>query len=101
MPSGKSTIKPVGLTLAVFMLVAWLSAESFGAGRDDAVIDPARVGSPVVQEGVWRTRTQSTFDRAERALVRRMYMVWDPMPSRDLDFVWIPTSLSDDKEGKV
>ncbi len=30
-----------------------------------------------------------------------MYTVWDPMPSRELDFVWVPKSVRDDKEGKI
>jgi hypothetical protein len=99
--SAKSSVKLAGLSIAGFALCGLLSAASFAAERADVVIDPVIAGPPAFAAGVWRTKSQSVFDPAERMLIRRMYMVWDPMPSRDLDFVWIPSSVRDDKEGKV
>jgi hypothetical protein len=92
----------IGLS-AVFglALCAWLSAASYGASRDDVVIDPPIAGPPAGEAGVWRSKTQSLFDPVAHTLIRREYTVWDTMPSRDLDFVWIPGSLHDDVDGKV
>src|SRR5262249_28227036 len=69
--------------------------------RNDLVGDPVIAGPLWLEAGTWRTRTQQVFDPAERTLIRRMYVVWDPAPSRNLDFVWIADSLRDDREGKV
>src|SRR6266508_3384621 len=91
----------VGSILTGFALSAMLALASFGAGRDDVVIDPEIAGPPSRETGAWRTRTQQVFDPADHTLVRRMYVVWDPAPSRNLDFVWIADALRDDKEGKV
>jgi hypothetical protein len=87
--------------IAALALYAFLPFESYGAERPDVVPDPIIAGAPTLTPGVWRTRTQSVFDPIERTLIRRMYMVWDPQPSRDLDFVWIPASVRDDTEGKI
>ena len=91
---------PGGVFVAV-MMVALLSIASFAAGHDDLVTDPPIAGPSAAETGVWRTKTQSMFDPVERTLVRRMYTVWDPMPSRDLDFVWLPVSVHNDKEGEI
>lgn len=101
MLSRQSTITLAGLTVVGFTLTASLSVASFGASRDDVVLDPGIAGPPAVARGVWRTKTQTVFDSLARTLIRRMYTVWDPMPSRDLDFVWVPNSVRDDKEGKI
>jgi hypothetical protein len=82
-------------------LCAWLPAASYGASRDDVVIDPPIAGPPASEAGIWRSKTQSLFNPVVHTLIRREYMVWDPMPSRDLDFVWIPGSLRDDVAGKI
>jgi hypothetical protein len=42
------------------------------------------------ESGGWRTKTEFVIDRASRMLTRREYTVWDPAPSRHLDFVWEP-----------
>jgi hypothetical protein len=89
-----------------FALAAMLSLASLGAGRDDVVVDPPigdpEIGGPSSTEpGMWRTRTQQVLDPAERTLVRRMYVVWDPAPARNLDFAWIADSLAADREGRV
>jgi hypothetical protein len=99
--TGKSAATLAGFGIVALALSALLSPHSFGAGRDDVVIDPDIAGPPAVETGAWRTRTQQVFDPADRTLARRMYTVWDAAPSRNLDFVWIAESLRDDKEGKV
>jgi hypothetical protein len=105
---GESAMRPkivagwlAGTMLAGLTISGILSVTSFGAGRDDVAIDPEIAGPSAAEPGVWRTKTQSVFDPVERTLLRRMYTVWDPAPSRDLDFVWIADSLRDDKDGKI
>ncbi len=88
------------VVLAGFALTIWLSTAG-AAGRDIEVSDRDIVGPPTTDAGVWRTRAQTLFDPAERILTRRMYTVWDPMPEREVDFVWIPRSVRDDTEGKI
>ena len=99
MPSTKSTIAL--FTLLGLTFTGWLSAASFGASRDDVAIDPQIMGPPAAETGIWRSKTQSLFDPVARTLVRRAYTIWDPMPLRDLDFVWTPSSVHDDQEGKI
>src|SRR5436190_19167931 len=91
----------LGLAVAGCMLSGLISVASFGARLDDVVIDPEIAGPLSLEAGAWRTKTQQVFDPAERMLIRRMYMVWDPAPSRNLDFVWVANSIRDDREGKV
>src|SRR5216110_2140437 len=95
-----SAIKLAGLALIGCALAGPLSLGTFGAGRDDVAIDPEIAGPPLAEPGMWRTKTQQVFDAVERALIRRMYTVWDAAPTRNLDFVWTPESLRDDTEGK-
>lgn len=97
MPWTKSSIALftlLGLTLGG-------SVASFGASRDDAVIDPQIMGPAAADTGIWRSKTQSLFDPVARTLIRRAYTIWDPMPWRDLDFVWTPRSVHDDQDGKI
>ncbi len=78
-----------------------LPAAGFAPGSDDPLFDRPIAVAPSGESGVWRTKTQSVFDRAEHSLVRRLYTVWDATPSRDLDFMWTPHSLQSDKEDKI
>jgi hypothetical protein len=96
-----SAIKFAGLVAMGLALSGALTLGTFGAGRDDAAIDPEIAGPLLAEPGIWRTKTQQVFDPVERTLLRRMYMVWDTAPSRNLDFVWTPDVLRDDQEGKV
>jgi hypothetical protein len=41
------------------------------------------------------------FDPANRTLLRRTYTIWDPEPSRDLDFVWMPDNPGAKRAGKI
>jgi hypothetical protein len=51
--------------------------------------------------GAWRSRTQQVFDPVGRSLIRRQYTIWDPQPSRNLDFGWVPDTLVGDQDGLV
>ena len=89
------------VTALGFTLGAGLPVTSYGASRDDAIIDPPIAGPVAAEPGIWRSKTQSLFDPVAHTLIRREYTIWDPMPSRDLDFVWVPTSAHDDNAGKI
>jgi len=42
------------------------------------------------ENGAWKTKTQFVIDPATKQLTRKVFTVWDPAPSRGLDFVWKP-----------
>ena len=71
------------------------------AGPDEVSSDSALVGPLLTEHGAWRSKTQRIFDPVEKTLVRRQYTVWDPEPSRDLDFVWVPDTFAEDREGVI
>lgn len=91
----------LGLGFIALMLIGRFSAVSLAAVGDEAVGDPVIAVQASGESGVWRTKTQSVFDPAEHALVRRVYTVWDAMPSRQLDFIWTPRSPREDRSGKI
>src|SRR5262249_14676113 len=96
-----SAIKLSGLGLIGLAVAGLMSLGALGAGQDDLAIDHDLAGPALGEVGTWRTKTQQVFDPLERALVRRIYTVWDSAPSHNFDFVWIADSLRDDVEGKV
>ena len=98
-PAG-TTFNAVGFGAAA-LLLGWLMTPGLAAGRDEALTDPPIAGPAAVDVGIWRTKTQVVFDPATHTLIRRLYTAWDTIPSRDLDFVWTPRSLRDDKDGKI
>jgi hypothetical protein len=53
------------------------------------------------QQGTWRTKVQHVFDARSRQLLARQYAAFDPAPSRDLDFLWIPDDLATDHDGPI
>lgn len=79
------------------------------AGMGSAQAQAAEERAPAVQTviavpaetGAWRTRSQPDYDPAAQALVRRTYTVWDPLPSRGRDFVWIPASREAEPRERV
>src|SRR5262245_3999781 len=89
----------VGLVLCT--LAGPLSGMAPDVGPNGVSSDSTIAGRLPAESGAWRTRTQQVFDPVKRMLVRRLYTVWDPEPSRNLDFVWIPDALADDREGAV
>ena len=70
-----------------------------GTGR--RVLQFHDCGPLPTENGAWRSKTQQMFDPVEKTLVRRLYTVWDPEPSRDLDFAWVPDTFADDREGVI
>jgi hypothetical protein len=42
------------------------------------------------ETGTWRTKTQLVLDPATHQLVRMVFTIWDPAPSRSRDFTWVP-----------
>jgi hypothetical protein len=97
----RSSISIVNLGCLASIVLGGLSTSTLAATRDEAVIEPVIAGVLRSENGVWLTKTQTVFDPSVHALVRRVYTAWDAMPSRDLDFVWSPQSLADDKDGKI
>src|SRR3954464_1658447 len=71
------------------------------AGPDDVSSDSTIAGRPLTENGAWRSKTQQLFDPVEKTLVRRQYTIWDPEPSRDLDFAWVPDTFAEDREGVI
>jgi hypothetical protein len=80
---------------------AALSTPSHAAGDGSTAFDPVVAGPAHVEQGQWRSKIQQVFDARTRTLTRRLYMVWDPDPSRELDFVWTPDNPAQDKEGRI
>src|SRR6187402_1005909 len=78
-----------------------LSGAAPEAGPEDVSSDSTIAGRLLAENGAWRSKTQQVFDPVEKSLVRRLYTVWDPEPSRDLDFAWVPDTFADDREGVI
>lgn len=87
-------------TILAPILAVALSLPAF-ARTPDGVAADSEIAGPPAEAGEWRTRTQQVFDPIPRTLLRKSYTVWDPAPSRRLDFVWVPRSFPEDKEGRV
>src|SRR5918912_1239587 len=77
-----------------------LGSPLLAAVEPSVIIDPAIGGPTPTEPGQWRTKVQQVFDAATRTLSRRIYQIWDPEPSRDLDFVWTPDHPAADKPGR-
>lgn len=91
----------LGASVGTCALLARLADPALSMDRDDALTVPKLIASSSSENGIWRTRTQLVFDSTQHALMRRIYEVWDPAPSQNLDFFWMPDSLVKDTEGKV
>ena len=89
------------LTSLCLLALATTMAAALAAERNDGVGDPELAGAASVEPGAWRTKIQQVFDPATRTLSRRMYTIWDAEPSRDLDFIWTPDRLSDERPGRI
>jgi hypothetical protein len=90
----------MGVVLLSVSMTGVLSPRALAA-ESDAARDPDIAGPAWPEQGAWRTRIQQVFDPATRTLSRRMYTIWDPEPSRDLDFAWTPDRLAADKPGRI
>ena len=89
------------LTSLCLLALATTMAAALAAEQDDGIGDPELAGAASVEPGAWRTKLQQVFDPATRTLSRRMYTIWDAEPSRDLDFIWKPDRLSDERPGRI
>jgi hypothetical protein len=87
--------------LAALILGVVGGAAAWAAGRDEAIVHHPIHAPLSAEAGAWRSKVQPVFDPVQHMLVRRLYTVWDAMPSRDLDFTWAPQSPRDDKDGKI
>ncbi len=96
-------LRPAAAALIAALLVA--SAPPADAQRVTPL--PPRAGPvfppsiPGSEPGEWRSRSQLVWDVAQSALDRRLYTVWDPSPSDDLDFRWEPADPVAAAEGRV
>jgi hypothetical protein len=97
----------IGKLLEVFAVAVpmlALTASTSGAvdqGRVGVALDPDIAGPARDTHGEWRTKVQQIFDPATRTLSRRMYTVWDPDPTRNLDFAWTPDNPATDRPGRI
>jgi hypothetical protein len=59
-----------------------------------AMLAGAGYGSAFASEanGVWAERVQVVHDRATNSVSRKTVRVWDPEPSRNLEFIWEPAA---------
>lgn len=77
------------------------SAMAATTAADFAPSNAAIAGPSRVEAGAWRSKVQHVFDGRTRILSRRLYEVWDPEPSRDLDFQWTPDRPEFDRPGRI
>jgi hypothetical protein len=90
------------LIFAVAFGMAILGLQAVQATITEAPVTDAEVAGPAwLEQGVWRTKVQQVFDPGSRTLSRRTYTMWDPQPSRDLDYVWVPDSADQDQPGPI
>lgn len=82
------SVRAVAAALVVGMAIQ--AGRAFAEGEADPLVQ-AKVALPF-EGGRWRTRSQPVFDTHRQELQRRTYTIWDPQPSRGLDFVWIPAN---------
>lgn len=86
----------------IISLALFLPSPTGATTGDERVIVDAPISGPAWTEtGAWRSKIQQVFDARTRTLTRRFYEVWDPEPSRDLDFVWTPERPETDRPGRI
>ena len=69
---------------------ALVAPARLAADPEEGAVEAKAVVAVDFETGVWRTKSQLIFDPATKSLTRKTFTVWDPLPSRDLDFVWSP-----------
>jgi len=52
-------------------------------------------------QGAFRSRSQTIFSPHSQEPERRLYEVFDPHPTRDLDFTWAADDLAADRAGRI
>jgi hypothetical protein len=95
MSCGKLKVVASLIVLAVALLDYHGSARADGAQLrveevEARVVDILEHGLWGGETGAWRTKTQLVLDPLTRRLVRKTFMIWDPTPSRNRDFTWVP-----------
>lgn len=101
--SGATLLAGVLLPMALLALALALAlcgpvrAEEDGEGSPTA----RTVVALPAEAGAWRSRSQPVYDPKAQALVRKLYTVWDPTPSRGLDFTWLPDRPADGEAERV
>lgn len=53
------------------------------------------------ESGGWRARAELLVDPATKLLTRKSFTIWDPMPSKRLQFVWLPSGDGTGADGIV
>jgi hypothetical protein len=89
----------VGLGTVAFFVSGAFPDDVFGQSK--TIGDPEIAGPMEAEHGAWRTKAQQLFDPATRMLSRRLYVVWDPAPSRNRDFAWSPDNPAADRVGRI
>jgi hypothetical protein len=82
-------------TGAIILFLALLGT-AHAAGQTDLGADQLEaVTARAVEIGIWgdelgqwRTKTELVFDKSRHQLTRQAFTIWDPAPSRNLDFYW-------------
>ncbi|WP_375459102.1 hypothetical protein [uncultured Enterovirga sp.] len=88
-------------TLLAGVFFALALCGSAGAEEDDASPTARVVVALPAEAGAWRSRSQPVYDPKAQALVRKLYTVWDPTPSRGLDFTWLPDRPADGEAERI
>lgn len=89
------------VSLLFLALVAAFPGNAAATGGLVVIVDPPVAGPAWREAGAWRSKVQQVFDARTRTLARRLYEVWDPEPSRDLDFAWTPERPESDRPGRI
>ena len=87
--------------LLALLIVSAITDVARATGDVGPITDPAISGPVWDERDQWRTKIQQVFDVRTRILTRRFYQVWDPEPSRDLDFLWTPDWPDTDQPGRL
>jgi hypothetical protein len=83
------------------ILVSAMASRAFSEDTDPLVRESILHDEFRQETGVWRTRVQHVFDERSLNLLARAYSVFDPVPSRDLTFLWTPDDPNTDRSGRI
>lgn len=64
------------------------------------VINPL-LGFPGQEDGQWQVKVQLIWDKVAHKLSRKRYEVWNPVPSRNLEFIWTPEDNTPNKATRI
>ena len=98
---------PQGIALfaSLYFLLCACVGPAFGllieTAHEHTSAEATLAGRLPSEPGAWRSKTQQVFDPVARTLVRRSYTIWDPEPSRNSDFAWVPDVVEGERDGPV